>query len=445
MSESLANFPSPASRPNPLQTHRADAFWIRRRRIGLQSLLLPLAALAATLGPLGQATAPTASPSCSWPIETTGHGKTNVAFPDTDATYWLMPVDTTQTKAVLIHGQYPRSRFFSFTTYLQAGKAVDSLVDDEIAPDAGNTNPFAPGPVDDARNYTVTIDGAASGSGNHIQWGDTQTAFIIYRIYVADRGLDRMAGVPLPSVTLIGENGTATPVEPCAFSNDASSVQSLQATLTSAASAAGTSASCGTTQTASNAVLSFVANVGGGNLFPNPATTYLAARDLCLPPDTVVVVHGKAAVFPDTFNGGSIFDPALPGAIELRYWSLCNNEQESPFPVIACLADRATLLDDRGSYTYVIAPTENVSGLRTPPLWVRPGVNWLPWGDPTVANTLLFREMLPAPGFSLTGDFVPTRRLLQQGAFHRARLERLLRRGGSGGAITRCRRGVSHR
>jgi hypothetical protein len=33
---------------------------------------------------------------CSWPAETTGSGITNVAYPVTNATYWIMPFDSTR-------------------------------------------------------------------------------------------------------------------------------------------------------------------------------------------------------------------------------------------------------------------------------------------------------------------------------------------------------------
>jgi hypothetical protein len=32
-------------------------------------------------------------PVCSWPLETTGQSTTNVAYPDTNATYWTMPFE----------------------------------------------------------------------------------------------------------------------------------------------------------------------------------------------------------------------------------------------------------------------------------------------------------------------------------------------------------------
>ena len=87
--------------------------------------------------------APPLLPVCSWPFEVTGHGLTNVATPDTNATYWVMPLDTSQWQTMVLHGQYPEARFFNVTTYTATGALVESLLDAEIAPDPGSTNPFA--------------------------------------------------------------------------------------------------------------------------------------------------------------------------------------------------------------------------------------------------------------------------------------------------------------
>jgi hypothetical protein len=347
---------------------------------------------------------------CSWPVEATGSGITNVAFPDTDATYWLMPVDTTLWTQMIVRGQYPRSRFFSFVTYFETGGAVASIVDDNIAPDPGSSNPFAPGPAGGSGNYTVTIDGNATGSGNHIQWANTKLTYVVYRIYVADKGLGRMAGVPLPSVTLVDGSGDAYPINSCAPVESATGLANLKTllsvSLNRSASARAGDTSCSTSQPPEQDAVTFVTS-SGGSFLPNPATKYVAARGLCLQPDEIVVVRGKAAVFPNTYNGGTIFQPAIPGGIQMRYWSMCNNDQRFPFPVVACQADHATQLDDQGYYTYVISPDESGMTPPSPPSWVPPGVTWLPWGDPTVPNDLLFREMLPMPNFSLTGNYYP--------------------------------------
>ena len=40
-------------------------------------------------------------PVCSWPFEVTGQGITNVATPDTNATYWVMPLDLSRWRAMV--------------------------------------------------------------------------------------------------------------------------------------------------------------------------------------------------------------------------------------------------------------------------------------------------------------------------------------------------------
>jgi hypothetical protein len=376
--------------------------WIGR----IFSLALPFLALMLVAGLPAPSFAQTA-PACSWPVKVTGQGITNVAFPDTDATYWVMPVDTTKWSAMVVKGQFPKSRFFSFVTYLGHGGAVDSIIDANIQPDTGSTNPFMPpGSTAEPQNYTVTIDGDTTDSANHIHWGNTQLAFVIYRIYVADNGSGQEAGVPLPGIALVDSSGTANPVQACPGFLPATQLPGLSTVLEDVIAASGGGKSCPANPTPQQAV-TFALNTTPGRFFPNPATKYVAARDLCLQPGKIIVVRGQASVFPDTYNGSSIFQPAIPGTIQMRYWSMCNNDEVFPGPVVACQADHATTLDQQGFYTYVISPAASGATPSTPPSWVPEDATWIPWGNPAVAKALLFREMLPMPGFSLTGNYFP--------------------------------------
>jgi hypothetical protein len=356
-------------------------------------------------------------PLCSWPIESTGGGLTNAFFPDTNATYWMMPLDTTQWKAMVIKGEYPEARFFSFVTYLGTGAAADSMIDADIAPDPGGTNPFASTNAVGPYNYTVTIGGV--GSANHLQFGGTRLAFVIYRVYVPDKGLNRMGGVALPSVSVVAADGHTRALEPCPFANVTASPTSLirffqsqgfpdtANTLQAVATGdlddlfLGDGNSCNSNSPSSGAV-TFAPNSTNGRFrpFPNPATTYVEVQNLCFQPGKVLVVRGKAAVFPDTYDGKSVFEPAIAGAIQLRYWSMCNNDQEVPGPVVACAADWAAQLDTQQFYTYV------VSDDMMPPSWIPPGATWLPWGETNIPKTLIFRNTSPS-NFTLAGDYVP--------------------------------------
>ena len=343
-----------------------------------------------------------ATAPCAWPLEITGNGPTNIFYPDTNATYWVMPVDTSTWQSLTATGRYTDSRFFSFTTYYNlrhpAPEVVDDIIDADIAPDLGSANPFQSRIVlrGAGRNYTVTFDGNTSGTGNHVQWATDQTTYIVYRIYVPDRGLGRKAGAPLPALTLTDMQGNSQVLQKCPAGTGASELQSLLGSITPPPPQ-----TCPTPQPQPTS-FTFTANTGGGGVFPNPVTTYVSERNLCLQTGQIIVVRGQAANFPDTYNGSSIFRPTLPGPLQVRYWSLCNNKEEFPRPVVACKADFDTPLDLQRFYTFVISTDSSQ------PTWVPPGVAWLPWGDPSIQNALILRDMLPEPGFTLTGPYLPT-------------------------------------
>jgi hypothetical protein len=50
-------------------------------------------------------------PVCSWAFESNGRGITNIATPDTHASYGVMPFDTQAWKEMVIRGTYPQARF----------------------------------------------------------------------------------------------------------------------------------------------------------------------------------------------------------------------------------------------------------------------------------------------------------------------------------------------
>ena len=124
------------------------------------------------------------------------------------------------------------------------------------------------------------------------------------------------------------------------------------------------------------------------------ANKYIVAVNLCFQPDRIIVVRGKGATFPDTFNGAPVWQP--PGQfdkIAMRYSSMCNNVMEPPYPVVECQADKATNLDSQGFYTYVLSEDAG------PPVWLPADATWLPWGTTAFPNILMFRNMLPASSF----------------------------------------------
>jgi hypothetical protein len=100
------------------------------------------------------------------------------------------------------------------------------------------------------------------------------------------------------------------------------------------------------------------------------------------------------------------------GHNQLRYWSFCENDPYSQ-RYIACLRDDQVKPDKRGWYTIAISrPSDRP----------RCAKNWIAWG-PQPWGTLIYRHMLPDPGFSgaiqrasygseqrSMGDYYPTAR-----------------------------------
>jgi hypothetical protein len=311
-----------------------------------QATRICLAGLFVTLAVSVSQAAASILPVCSWPFEVSGQGLTNVATPDTNATYWVMPLDTSNWKEMVIHGTYPQARFFNFNTYTAAGSLIGTLYDAQIAPDSGSWNPFAMPTGTGAQDYTVEISPNNLGSGNFLSAGGGGFAFIVYRVYLADPGLDRTGGVGVPAVSLVDQSGNTRTLQPCPFASAETSLPNLivllrtsgfadaanflEQILTAANQAVG-GGTCSVSSKNPNPV-TFPAATSGVGFFPNPQTTYLQTGNLCFQPGQVLVIRGKAPVYPNTYTSppGSVFQPAFDGQIQLRYWSMCNNDGTIP-------------------------------------------------------------------------------------------------------------------
>ena len=248
-----------------------------------------------------------------------------MATPDTNASYWVMPLDTSRWRAVILNGTYPNARFFNFNTYSATGALIDSIVDANLQP--GDANPFATPAAAGSGNYTLSIGSNASGSENVLSTGGAPFVFIVYRVYLADQGKDRTGGAGLPAVSLTDLSGNTRNLQPCPFTNAETSLPSLIFLLRAAGFSNAANfleqiltlanrsaiAACGVGQPSPAPVI-FSTNVPGANFFPNPQTIYFQTANVCYGPNEVLVVRGKAPVYPDTYLGGSVFQPA-PGLV----------------------------------------------------------------------------------------------------------------------------------
>jgi hypothetical protein len=338
------------------------------------------------------------SRDCAWPIEWSPEGFGNVIGPDSAARYWAMPFDNYET--MTIKGTYPNARYFSIAAYAtNPDKTVldlaNAIHDADIAPDPGSINPFVKpgGPNGIYGTYTVVISRTGTTSGNTIAVS-SDFAWVVLRLYVPDAdsslsGKSLRGGVPLPTISVTA-SGATQQLGACSPVNKLPDVGAVLQLLFPP----GTDVS-GNEGTPSSDRLWFAPpDKPPVVLLPNPDNKYI----MMLPGDTyqpgrIIVVHGKAPGFPGTFDGSPVWVPSRGfRTIDMRYWSLCVNDFALPVPVVDCATDLTTRL--QGKYYTTVISDDLVR-----PKWLRPNVNWLPWGDEQYPKLVFFRNMLPGPDF----------------------------------------------
>ncbi len=366
--------------------------------IALATLTLP--------GPPGVARAQNFnSRNCAWPLLISPEGSGNIQGPDSTARYWIMPFDPTY-KAMTLKGTYPNVRYFSFTAYetldYDAAKNTNKgfhlvehhLYDTQIAPDPGSTNPFVP-PGGRSGTYTVVISRTGSSSGNTIAVS-SDLVWVVMRMYAANadpslRGQSLMGGVPLPTITLTGQNGASLPLETCSPINKWLDANAFAQFLLPPALDLKVNEG-----TPSSDRLWFGSLLNPPSiLWPNPDNKYMMMwPGEKYQPGRIIIIHGKAPGFPDTFNGSPIWVPSRGfRTVDVRYWALCEQDFAMPLPNIGCATDLNTNLE--GNYYTVVISDDPVR-----PKWLQqPNVSWLPYGDEQYPKFVLLRNMLPAANF----------------------------------------------
>nr|WP_189027422.1 hypothetical protein [Nocardia rhizosphaerihabitans] len=337
---------------------------------------------------------PPDSPLCAWRFMSNST-VLNVAFPDANSTYWMMPYALGPGDSIELSGTYPAARYFSLNTYGTDLDTVDTLRDNQIAPDAGSANPFVDAsaaslPAARQRWHARLVNGPADHSRNELQavasGQGTPIGFVIVRVYVPTDPGSVSGGVALPEVKL-SIAGAEVPSQPCAQPFDPAAYTGPVADVAKAAfdRAIAAAASGAFPGNAPEATFGNPASTSG--LFPNGDNKYIGTR-ISYQPGRLLVVRGKAPTFPDTRAGQSPTDPS-----QVRYWSMCQNDLRSPYPVVACAADFQTAFDESGYYTYVVAEPADL------PASHDPGVTVIPWGSTDVDKVLFLRNMTPSAEF----------------------------------------------
>lgn len=392
----------------------------------LAAILLALAAIAATAATGGAADAQAAATGgqptpCAWPVESTP-SKANVAYPDSNATYWTTPFIARDGMTITLKGTFPTARFFSFVVYDSSGQdfttggVSSGLTDFEIAPDAGTQNPWVTAGAA-AGTYTVTLaNGVTPGTANTLPLQPSSpaqplvagmpatTGFVTMRIYLPVNG-DANA-IPLPTMTIsTGDGATVQTLTQCASAQKASTMKSritrkVIAKMLSKA-LAGTAGTPPTTTGACSESLVFCKAGGATTPFPNSDSGYVAAT---YQPAAgyVTVVRAKMPTSATAYGNGPGVWPAT--GVDLRYWSFCNYVYAKPYPVVSvgpimgCTADQDMPLVN-GTATVVIS---SVADRPAATRGARSKLGWLPTSrsNTTAEEVIAIRNMLAAPTFT---------------------------------------------
>lgn len=391
-----------------------------------------MVAFALTIG-MGAAIAPaaTAAPTeCAWPVITDPE-KTNVAYPDTSATYWTTPYRVEPGTQLIVNGQYPQARFFSFNTYDSSGGAfsyngVESgIVDYQVNPSADSKNPWqqpVKNPTNKNNRFEVTVQGDVSpGTSNTIPLAPAGTAdgapgFLILRVYLPQGG--DFSSLVLPSITVLSGANTKT-LLPCKKKQQQPPTQALQDLLAATGGeivgrVLGSRSGPCTTSCPPELEFARASAATTNSVFPNSASAYVSA--LFTPKHgQVVLVRAKAPRTPALVAPGTEPQPWPSKKYQLQYYSLCNNLYREPWPVIindkrrgaqdlGCRADNATNLDKRGRFTYVVGPQSKKRAISH---WST--ATFVPYSqtEPRLREVLIFRNMLANPNFQQSAMNAP--------------------------------------
>jgi hypothetical protein len=375
----------------------------------LNTGLMALAALAALAAAPGIAQAQNAS-NCAWTLTLSPFGTGNYLAPDDLARYWAVPFPKAY-RTMRIQGRFPNARYFSFVVYDgdAAGRPLataGSRNDTTITPDS--TGPGA--------TFTVNVsrDAGLAGGVNGIPVA-ANDAWVVLRIYVPApdptlSGHAASGSVPLPTLTL--DNGAplvACPVpsavdgqawHPVRSANKLEDLRAFMQLLFP--SGFDINQPLDFDQFVTGRLWFAPPRVPPMLLFPNPDNKYVLATPGLYQKGRALVIRARApttagdAAGPGRGRSAGHTQRAEP---ELRYWSLCNNDFALPIPSVRCVSDVDAKVE--GGYFTIVVSDDVVR-----PEWLRPGLNWLPWGDPQFPKLLFFRHLMASEGFKYSAQQV---------------------------------------
>ncbi|GAA2734400.1 hypothetical protein [Streptomyces nogalater] len=382
---------------------------MRRWKPVLLAAALALSAAGPTAAASSVAAPAPTVPACAW--EPLGYQTSNVAYPDTNARYWLLRYTVREGLTIRLDGRFPDARYASVATYdarrssfTGPGGTPSALTDHQLLPDRGSRNPYRE-PARPGGKFTVTVAEAPADRPNALPLAPAGTpegaeGTVVYRIYLPH------GGFRLPKVTFV-QGGHRVRVATCADALSPGASTAGASTGPSVGAPSGTASPAGEGTPPRPAF----SRSGGDGLYPNPDNAYLSTGFEAPPAGQVLVVRGKAP----TATAGDRARPWPAGSARVRYWSMCDNLWWGPGEVVAnplpgggvdpgCRADFDTRLSSDGTYTYAVGTEDQRAAVERVP-----GVTFLPLSSatPTARHLLILRNMVAAPGFAEAIQRVP--------------------------------------
>ena len=294
---------------------------------------------------------------CGWPI--VYPLTSNYAWPDTNASYIVQSAIIGPGEEVVITGQDPRARYWSITTYNAYDRRVLDRVNDVSVKRKGRGS---------KATWTVTVSrtdkprdpNTLLAAGDYVpgQIGSNITV-IMYRVYMPE--VMGYRGGPLPRVTLKHADGTTQRLKACRPSQVGPPINPPD-------------------QPAMEDVPGYFVRGSGDGVYPSRDTAYLAA-EVPYDPERILVISGRS-----------------PSRKQVRYWSLCQNVNLPPLPVVDCASD-AEIIVRNGRYAIAVVGQGQV-----PDRSLYPDVTFVDWSATQSTDLppafLLIRHILPQASFA---------------------------------------------
>ncbi len=318
----------------------------------------------------------------------------SVGFIDLNAAYYyyLFNAAENDTLRFEFSGEFPHSRYMSFTLYnVKNQLPVGVLNDFEIVPDPGNLNPFVPGTDRAAadRSYTVQMVpqcSAHEGEPNTLVIpADVEIACLLLRVYLPDDGQPLDGGVGMPD-TSVFDDAKGEPADgPAKLRVENYLTGDLTGTLQLALR----------TQEYYAAISTQVESwrIEIPNAFPQYENPYIWMPLAHPGPGRVALVRFRAPSFTDTSGGGGTFS----GQEDVRYFSVSVGSLLTTM-TSRTINDSELVIDEEGYVNLVIGCPRILA-----PLARSRGWNFIPTRR-LAQPILVFRQMLPQADFE--GSFL---------------------------------------